>query len=108
MNTFEKIGQQGDVIISAANPFPEGTKVSIKRNMYVIAKGETTGHLHGIMVEDGIDMITVGDTIYMKNDHPVIIEHDEHNPIEIPKGVWQFDIVREYDHFAEEARKVRD
>lgn len=108
MNTFEKTGQQGDVLISAVKDFPKGSEVSIKKNMYVIAEGETTGHLHGIPVEDGVDVCVLDDKVFMKNDHSVTIHHDEHAPIEIPEGVWQFDIVQEYDHFLEETRKVQD
>jgi len=108
MVTFNKTAQQGDVLISAAMNFPLGERVKEKRNMHVIAEGETTGHLHGIPVEDGVDVCVLEGTIYMQNDHPVTLSHDEHHPVEIPQGIWQFDIVNEYDHFMEESKKVAD
>lgn len=36
------------------------------------------------------------------------LDHFEHNTILIPKGMYEKRIVREYDHFLEEARSVID
>lgn len=35
-------------------------------------------------------------------------KHEEHKPVSLGKGIWKVGIVREYDPFEEEARKVRD
>lgn len=37
-----------------------------------------------------------------------VVVHEEHYPVEVPPGDYQVGRVREYDHFAEEARRVID
>ena len=36
------------------------------------------------------------------------VVHEEHGTIDLPIGAWEVGRVREYDHFAEDARVVRD
>jgi hypothetical protein len=37
-----------------------------------------------------------------------LLKHQEHNPINIPKGNWKIKIVKEYDPFENEIRRVQD
>ena len=73
----------------------------------VLADGETTGHAHRLLKtevlerEDGVREFEVGkegDTL----------SHEEHGKIEVKPGQYESGKVIEYDHFAEEARQVRD
>jgi hypothetical protein len=71
----------------------------------ILAEGEVTGHAHrlprGVDVyerPDGLREFVGGGTL----------THEEHGPVEIPIGEWVSGRVREYDHFAEEARQVQD
>jgi hypothetical protein len=101
--------QQGDVLIKEVKSsidFSKAKKVERKQRGWVLAEGETTGHAH--VIDDDIELMEIDGTLYMKNAHDVVIEHEEHNAHTIPAGVWEIGIVQEYDHFAEEARKVRD
>lgn len=73
----------------------------------VLAEGEVTGHCHKLTKEvdvweddDGMGEFTI--------DEPTELVHEEHGTITIPVKKWRTDKVREYDHFAEEAKKVRD
>ena len=43
-----------------------------------------------------------------KNDEEVRVDHQEHKEVMIPHGIWEVTKVKEYDHFEEEARNVRD
>ena len=36
------------------------------------------------------------------------ITHEEHGPVRVPQGEYRVTRVQEYDHFAEEARRVVD
>lgn len=38
----------------------------------------------------------------------VIIKHEEHGHINVPAGCYEVGIVKEFDHFANEARAVQD
>ena len=39
---------------------------------------------------------------------PAQMVHEEHGTIDLPVRPWEVGRVREYDHFAEEARVVKD
>jgi len=73
----------------------------------VFAHGEVTGHAHRCTDEvylgqDGLRYVC-GETKDVK------VTHEEHKPIALTKGIiFASDQIREYDSFAEEARKVRD
>ena len=71
----------------------------------VLADGETTGHAHRLTktdvfeLDNGVRIFdSCGDTLV----------HEEHGLIELPAGEFASDKVLEYDHFLEEAKKVRD
>lgn len=98
--------QQGDVIIKNT-AIPSGSqRVPGTKGGFVLAKGEATGHSH--VIKDDIEMYEKDGVLYIRADKPVIVFHEEHQPLEIPQGTYEIRIVREYDPFAEEARKVLD
>lgn len=98
--------QQGDVLIEAATipattrPRPEG----------VLAHGEATGHAHRLTAaSDGLLVEAEDGTLYLRvGPGGATIQHEEHGPVTVPPGAYVVRQVREYDHFAEEARVVRD
>jgi hypothetical protein len=99
-----KYFQQGDVIIQETNEKINGKKL----NHLTLAEGEATGHHHTIV--SGIaTLIMMKDKMFLKvmSDYAKL-KHQEHNEIDIPKGNYEIGIVREYDHFKEEARRVVD
>ena len=79
------------------------------------AYGEVTGHSHSLQGVVGTDF-----QIYEKNGvrfcelkkESVELRHEEHHPQTLKKSEYskgiEVNIVREYDHFAEEARRVLD
>lgn len=99
--------QQGDVLIKSVDRIPNKEKqVNRTPRGFVLAEGEVTGHAHTIAEDVGL--FEVDGVLYMENKDPVTVTHEEHGPVEVPAGTWEIGIVQEYDHFAEEARKVRD
>lgn len=70
----------------------------------VLAEGEATGHAHRVSVTVMEDTVTG-----LREFHgPTEATHEEHGAIALP----DLDLISgrglEYDHFAEEARQVRD
>lgn len=79
-----------------------------KRNDCNLAEGEITGHAHRCKGHE----VAVYDH---PDGHRVLdcpdgcdLSHEEHNTHAVPPGRYKAIIAREYDPFAEEARKVVD
>ena len=96
--------QQGDVLITLAAIPKKATK---KDGRAIVAYGEVTGHCHEVIGE-GVEVFEQDGTLYVSAPKGGTIQHEEHKPITLPPGDYQIGIVKEYDHFAEEARQVRD
>lgn len=97
--------QQGDVIIEPAEIPGDTIKVSTN----ILQEGEATGHAHRLFDGD----YQVFENPKTKEKHlrlvtPTALRHEEHKEIILPPGDYRIGIVREYDHFSEEARRVAD
>jgi hypothetical protein len=101
-----KIGQyiqQGDVIVAKVLEV-KGKKLNHK----TLATGEATGHHHTI-TEGDAELYEHEGTMYLKvNSEEATITHQEHKTVTLPKGDYIVKRVREFDHFAEEAKNVQD
>lgn len=101
--------QQGDVIL---NKTTQSIKAGKKLNHLILAEGEATGHNHQIV--SGVAQLIAlqgndeGKMILNVISDYAKLKHQEHKEIDVPKGKWEIGIVREYDHFDEEARQVTD
>ena len=101
--------QQGDVILTQTD---QSIKNGKKLDHLVLAEGEATGHNHAIV--SGIAQLIAlqgsdnGRMILNVLSDYALLKHQEHKEINVPKGKWEIKIVREYDHFKEEARRVAD
>lgn len=84
-------------------------KAAKRRPNNHLAEGEATGHYHEAVAEDAV-VYEIPDTVALVLDAPsgTQVTHQEHNTIMVPPGVFDRTIVREFDHFAEEARQVVD
>ena len=95
--------QQGDVLIKKVSEI-KGTKL----NHLCLAEGELTGHAH-IITKGKAELYEHNDTLFLKvNSESAEVTHQEHKTIILPKGNYQIDRVKEYDHFSEEAKRVQD
>ena len=101
--------QQGDVLLQKVSEIPESAKKKANINgRIVLAEGEATGHAHAITDVAECELYTLADALFVKCGTAVTVTHEEHKPITLPAGVWRVSIVREYDHFQEEARRIID
>ena len=101
--------RQGDVTITSSQEenIPNGmNKLSTK----TLAYGEITGHHH---------TVTAGQVLLFGPDemHPQYMEvqsesatltHQEHNPITLPKGVYNITNENTFDYFTESVKRVVD
>lgn len=101
--------QQGDVLLQKCPSIPENAKAKRPSSRgYVLAEGEVTGHAHTIVETGKAQLFESDNQVYLKVVKEVNLKHEEHNAIIIPAGDYIVKKVIEYDHFAEEARAVRD
>jgi hypothetical protein len=96
--------RHGDVIIVQVKSVPQG---AFKRPSTILARGEATGHSHRFATSDGVEVFDHGDFGYVtvSSDTATLI-HDEHAPISLPRGNYQFWQQREYS--PKEIRRVVD
>lgn len=111
--------QQGDVILRPISKLPEGYELTEDK---VLQEGETTGHKHQFLDTKAVSVYALtggqplnqGDTIHLGIGKVVIVRkqteltHEEHKPISLPPGVYEMDLVREYDYDKEETARVLD
>ena len=76
----------------------------------ILAEGEATGHKHEV---HGTGVVLWKDAqgqmlLEVPSETEAILVHEEHAAQPIAPGWWERGLVREYDHFAEEARTVTD
>ena len=115
-NTQQRGAQQGDVLFQPRiTALPPGCVVKPDG---VIALGEVTGHAHRLEeATDGLLYEAPDGRLYLAaGPRGATVIHEEHGPVMRPEGIWPIGrwddpksrSVQEYDHFAEEARQVRD
>lgn len=103
--------RQGDIFFRTVEQPPKKNK---RHDSNILAYGEVTGHSHQIMSPSISEMDSVVDNkgdIYVRSlSSEIIIGHDEHNQIVLPKGEWIcVSRQREYDPLAvEKERRVAD
>lgn len=97
--------QQGDVILVPVEI--KGRLPKIDGN--VLQHGEATGHAHRFFSDDfSIVEDKKTQKRYLRVVEPGALRHEEHKEINLPSGDFEIRIVREYDHFKEESRRVVD
>jgi len=111
------IGQQGECLIIKLDALPEGMETkSVDRNGkgYIISHSES-GHHHvltGGDVMERTSKVPAGMQIfYAMLDEPQSFIQDAANPhggYDLYPGIYEFRVSREYDPFAEQARRVAD
>lgn len=83
--------RQGDIFIESISSLPKSLK---KRKSNVILYGEATNHSHRL--EEGSIFDDKDGAIYLKLLKDSRIIHDEHGPIDLPKGNYQVSRQVEY------------
>lgn len=84
--------RHGDVLISKTDQI-KGKKL----NHLTLAEGEVTGHAHRI-TEGDAELYEHEGTLFLKVvSEKALLTHEEHHPIELPKGDYEIKIQREYE-----------
>lgn len=100
--------QQGDVLIETVKSIPSNVKKAKKVNgKYVLAEGEATGHAH-VVADKGVTLYGEFGNMFLSAKKQFTVTHEEHKAIKVPTGDYKIRQVREYDHFEEEAKVVKD
>lgn len=107
---------QGEVNVRYLGNLPEGlTPVKPENGRYIIGHSES-GHHHdidatGVTVMERPNAPEGMKILYAVIDNATKLEHaapGAHEEIDLPAGIAEFRISREYDPFAEQARQVAD
>jgi hypothetical protein len=94
-----KYWQQGDCLIKETK-IPRAAKIAKTDILW-------QGANHHHRVKGKFKIKKDGDKIYLDSSGCTLF-HEEHKDIDIPKGQYFLEIVKEYDHLLEEARQVID
>jgi hypothetical protein len=115
--------QQGDVLLTKIDESEEKDTIRNKQlkkdimNKVVIRYGEATGHHHRFELKDLAPGTEVAGYGHQHSDRVDVIKvdggaatmiHEEHNPINIPPGMYKISQVREFDHLSMTTRLVMD
>ena len=125
MKICEKLAFQGDIALLVIETLPDNcTKIihklnSADREAYgyhpekglVLAQGESRNHYHAFRDIDKVEMyeLTANDNkrLFLVINQPVILMHEEHDPIKFEPNVYELFFQFEYN-FEEEYRRVAD
>jgi hypothetical protein len=117
MKQFETAAAQGEISIRKIAKLPKGVKpMTAEAGAYIIGHSET-GHHHVMTMEraqvfEATDAPTGMRVLYAILEAPNTLEHqrphDTHETIQFQPGIYEFRSGREFDHYAELARKQAD
>jgi|SRR5882672_2793982 len=100
--------QQGDVLFHPVDSIPEGARsIDPKNGSFILAEGEATGHAHRVEAIAGVEFYEKDGKFYLVAKKQCTVTHEEHNSQNLD-GIFEIGIVKEFDHFLEEARNVHD
>lgn len=98
----------GDVQI-VARKIPSAAQVDAEKKDNCLAYGEVTGHAHRISSGQVQFLKVIGDAkTYLRVTEEALLTHEEHKPIVLPPGDYEYGITQEYDYDTEESRRVAD
>lgn len=98
--------RQGEVFLLKIDKLPDN--LTLKDN--ILARGEATGHTHRIV--GNAKTFTDNKQQYLQVMAECELQHEEHQTITVPQGIYKVSIQREYDVLRDvlrdEARQVTD
>jgi hypothetical protein len=98
--------QHGDVLITRITTIPAQAVKTAER---ILARGEVTGHAHRLLDDADVEVYEHEGTLFLRvGPEGAGLTHEEHGVGVISPGAYRVGRVQEYDHFANEAREVRD
>jgi hypothetical protein len=89
-----KMYRHGDILIAPVKEIPAGAKL---RPTAILARGEATGHSHRIADLRTAEIFEAQGQTYLRIlSERALLVHDEHAPIDLPRGLYRFWQQREY------------
>jgi hypothetical protein len=86
--------RHGDVLINKIRALPKGVK---RLKHLTLAEGEITGHSHQIRQRDAAELFHRSGELFMRvTKSAATVMHEEHGPIDLPKGTYRVWRQREY------------
>ncbi len=85
--------RQGDLLFVPVLELPSETILVADG---VIARGEATGHTHRLRADMGNLLMLVAGVAYIKALHEAYVDHEEHDTVVLPEGIWEVRRQREY------------
>lgn len=101
-----KAYRQGDcVLIPVQIDEKFDSEIKPDNGRTILAYGEVTGHAHALPIT--AKQYKKGNQEYVKITKPCQLRHEEHAPVDLPVGLYEKIIAREYDTVGGE-RRVTD
>lgn len=97
---MRRIYRQGDIVVHEVGPREftrHGSEIIPQDGWIILARGEASGHSHS--VDARLARLFEGPTpgiCYLLMDGEGLLEHQEHAPISLPKGLYEVIRQREY------------
>ena len=103
--------QQGDVWLNKIEAIPANTNLSNKVDKHILAEGEVTGHHHKLVLESPDDVLLYegpDNKTFLDIKTDTVLVHEEHGPINIDAGFYEFGQINEFDYSRHETIRVFD
>ena len=84
--------RQGDLLFVERDGVPSE---SVEISDGVLARGEATGHTHRLRPSVSIALLAAG-VAYVRALSEACIDHEEHETVVLPPGIWEVKRQREY------------
>lgn len=82
-----RLWRQGDLLIQEVQEIPEGAE---RQQELVLARGEATGHAHGIAEPEAAELFEKDGTLYLRVvGETATVVHQEHRQIRLPRGTYR-------------------
>ena len=99
--------RQGDVLIEQVAEIPAGVKrVKPEAGRIILAHGEATGHHHSIDADAANWWKTDSGEQFVTVKEKTQVVHQEHSPIDLPRGKYR--VTRQREYSPEAIRNVAD
>ena len=96
--------RHGDVIVAPTDAWPAEAR---KLNHRTLAEGEVTGHSHRVAESGVAELYRAATGLYLRvTGERATLVHQEHGPIELPRGDYR--VWRQREYSPAEIRVVRD
>ena len=86
---------------------PKGAKIITQGGEIILAYGEATGHAHRVRGDAGL--IEYNNRRFLVvNGEPTVLDHEEHGPIALKKGIYDVSLQRQWDFTRQVVENIAD